>query len=91
MKTLLVSKWGNSQGIRLSKEILNQLGWGENEEVEVDIQDGKLSLKPVIKESRRPNVIPIEELFKDYDMSDYEPSEIYWGESVGQEVIEYED
>ncbi len=37
MKTLSVSKWGNSQGIRLSKEILNQLGWGENEEVEVDI------------------------------------------------------
>lgn len=64
MKTLSVSKWGNSQGIRLSKEILNQLGWGENEEVEVDIQDGKLSLKPVIKESRRPNVIPIEELLK---------------------------
>ena len=35
MKTI-VKPWGNSQGIRISKELLNLLGIGVNEEVDLE-------------------------------------------------------
>ena len=35
-----VRKWGNSQGIRLSKEIISRMGLKENDEV-----DGKMVIK----------------------------------------------
>ena len=36
-----VRKWGNSQGIRLSKEIISRMGLKENDEVEINVnKDG---------------------------------------------------
>lgn len=86
MKTLSLTKWGNSQGLRLSKDLLNQLGWRENEKVEVVVNNHELSLKPA-KSKRRSTVTPIEELFKDYDISNYTVESIDWGEDVGKEII----
>ena len=39
-----VREWGNSQGIRLSKEILNSAGIAVNEVLDVTVSDGMITL-----------------------------------------------
>ena len=41
MKTI-VRPWGNSQGIRISKDLLNLLGISINEEVDLSVEDNRL-------------------------------------------------
>lgn len=40
-----VRKWGNSQGIRLSKEIISRMGLKENDEVEINVNNGRMVIK----------------------------------------------
>lgn len=44
-----IKKWGNSQGIRLSKEILSQMDLMENDTILIDIYDGKMTIEKVNK------------------------------------------
>ena len=40
--TVNIQKWGNSQGIRIPKYILNELSWSDDETVDVSIEGGKI-------------------------------------------------
>ena len=40
-----IRKWGNSQGIRLPKEIINMIGCKENDEVEISVDNGTITIK----------------------------------------------
>lgn len=42
-----VKKWGNSQGIRLSKEIITLMGLKENDEVKINVYDGKMVVEKI--------------------------------------------
>ena len=42
-----VKKWGNSQGIRLSKDVINRTGLKENDNVEISVDDGVITIKKV--------------------------------------------
>ena len=42
-----IKKWGNSQGIRLSKEITNLMELNENYKVKINIQDGKMEIEKI--------------------------------------------
>ena len=44
-----IRKWGNSQGIRLSKEILTQMNLQENDTVGINIYDGKMTVEKINK------------------------------------------
>lgn len=44
-----IRRWGNSQGIRLSKEILAQMDLQENDTVGINICDGKMTVEKVNK------------------------------------------
>ena len=44
-----IRRWGNSQGIRLSKEILAQMDLRENDTVGINIYDGKMTVEKVNK------------------------------------------
>lgn len=77
--TTTLQKWGNSQGIRIPKFLLDAVDWGENEQLVVNAENGNIVIK---KATSRKNII---ELFENYD-GDYKPSEIDWGEPVGNEV-----
>ena len=79
--TTTIQKWGNSQGVRIPKILLDTVKWSENEEIEINAEDGKLIIEKA-KEHKRKN---IKELFKDYK-GDYEPIEIDWGETKGGEI-----
>ena len=78
--TATIQKWGNSQGIRLPKVLLDDLNIHEGEEVDIIVQDNVIMLKSTLKKRKT-----IQELFADYH-DDYTPEEIDWGAPVGEEI-----
>ena len=44
-----IKKWGNSQGIRLSKEVMAQMNLKENDIVGIKIYDGKMTIEKINK------------------------------------------
>jgi antitoxin MazE len=68
MQTQIV-KWGTSQGIRIPKTLLANIGIEVNEPVELTAQEGMLIIKP------------IEEKTIDWYLEDYErPEDTTWEE-----------
>ena len=82
MEIATIQKWGNSQGIRIPKYLLNSLQWKQGEKITVTIEDKKLIMEQV-PISRHKN---IKELFQDFHSENYNPSEIDWGKNVGEEL-----
>ncbi len=78
--TTTIQKWGNSQGVRIPKTILEDAGWNENEEIIVIVENGKLIMEKT--KQRRKN---IKELFENYK-EEYKPQEVDWGEPEGEEI-----
>ena len=79
--TAIIQKWGNSQGIRIPRVVLDTVKWSENEQIVIIVDDGKLILEKA-NQYKRKN---IKELFKDYK-ENYEPTEIDGGEPKGAEI-----
>ena len=81
MEVLRVQKWGNSQGIRLPKKILKDLGIDINDKIEISLNGEKIILKKVKKYTS------LDDLFKDYrgdyrkDFDEFE----FFGEAQGRE------
>ena len=44
-----IRRWGNSQGIRLSKEVLAQMNLKEDDTVGINIYDGKMTIEKINK------------------------------------------
>ncbi|KAF1303511.1 AbrB/MazE/SpoVT family DNA-binding domain-containing protein [Enterococcus sp. JM9B] len=84
METLPVKKWGNSNGIRLSKHIMNFLGMETDDEIiiETEVINGR---KRVILEQVIPSEFTIEELFKDFHSEPFHTELQDLGEAVGNE------
>ena len=74
-----VKKWGNSQGIRFPKHILEAAKIKVDDEVSVEVENGSIIIK---KATPHPT---IEELFTGYK-GNCDLPEIDWGEPVGEEV-----
>jgi len=84
-----VRRWGNSQGIRLSKEILAQMDLKEDDTIGINIYDGKM----IIEKVNKPKYLnlterleafykrPIEEIYvestQEVDMGDPQGNEIW--------------
>jgi antitoxin MazE len=77
-----VQKWGNSQGLRLSKELLSGVDVKIGDAVEVAVLDGVLVVTPVHRVRGR---VDLKQLVRAMP-GDYEPSELDWGPPVGREV-----
>ena len=75
-----IQKWGNSQGIRIPKHILDLLHWDLNEKVNI-IPDGD----KIVIEKEQAGRKNIRELFADFH-DDYQPTKIDWGETEGKEI-----
>ena len=77
-----VQKWGNSQGLRLSKQLLEDARISVGDEVDVTVSDGVIVIAPVRrirgKRSLRELVSRIPK--------NYKATEIDWGKPVGREV-----
>ena len=75
-----VKPWGNSQGIRLSKELLALAGIKNNDLLEIELIEGGIVLKKAKKEPRT-----LEERAREFGgkLGPYE--EFDWGEPKGRE------
>ena len=77
-----VQKWGNSQGLRLSRELLSDADIGVGDAVDVTVHDGALVVTPV---RRVRGALDLEQLVASIPRG-YKPGELDWGLPVGQEV-----
>jgi antitoxin MazE len=77
-----IQKWGNSQGLRLAKNLLADAQLGVGDEVDISVKDGIMIVTP----ARR-----IRGRYKLKDLvgripENYQTSEVDWGKPVGKEA-----
>ena len=77
-----VQKWGNSQGLRLSKELLSDVEMKIGDAVEVAVHDGVLVVTPV---HRVRGGVDLKQLVRAMP-GDYDSSELDWGPPAAREV-----
>ena len=79
-KTAKITRWGNSQGIRLPKEILNMLSLNVGDNLSIDISNKEITLSPIKSE------LKFADLFANYE-GETKIKE-YWNDSpTGKENI----
>lgn len=78
--TTTIQRWGNSQGIRIPKYILEAVNLKENESIDIVTDEEKIVITKSVK--RRKS---IEELFADYH-EEYKPIVLDWGKPEGKEI-----
>ncbi len=79
--TTNIQKWGNSQGVRIPKILLDTVKWNENEQIVILVEDNKLVIEKANNKKRKN----IKELFENYE-GEYELVQIDWGNPVGEEI-----
>ncbi|QCT74942.1 AbrB/MazE/SpoVT family DNA-binding domain-containing protein [Macrococcoides canis] len=75
-----LQRWGNSQGIRIPKSIVNEMNLDKNQKFDLTMQDEKIILT-----KQQENISLIRELFENYE-TENKPSEFDWGKPRGNEV-----
>jgi antitoxin MazE len=79
--TAVVSKWGDSQALRLPAEVIRHLGIHTNDKVVLEVNNDKLT----ITKPSTPQEGTIEYLFKDYSGESFRTELINPIEPVGAE------
>jgi antitoxin MazE len=77
-----VQKWGNSQGLRLPKQLLEDARISVGDDVDVTTQDGVIVIAPVKRVRGKRSLQDLVARIP----KDYEPAEVDWGEPVGKEA-----
>ncbi len=76
-----VIKWGNSQGIRIPKNLLENSQIKIGEEVDITAEDGKIILESTNKIRGRYSIKDLVNKMP----KEYEPKEVNWGNPLGKE------
>lgn len=77
---IAIKKWGNSQGVMLSKELLSILGVRVGDFLDIDVNNGQLVAKKACKHKT------LEERIKESGVPLELSKELDWGESRGTEL-----
>lgn len=77
-----IKKWGNSQGLRLARHVLEDAHISVGDEVSVTVRDGMVVIAPVRRIRGRHS---LQELVSRIP-KDYQPKEVDWGKPVDKEV-----
>ncbi len=77
-----IQKWGNSQGLRLPKQVLEDAHLSLGDDVDITVQDGLIVIAPSRRVRGRQS---LEELVSRIP-KDYKAEEIDWGKPVGREA-----
>jgi len=77
----IIQKWGNSQGIRIPKSILETALFKPNDTVDIIAEDNKIIIKKVVHKKH----ITLEERLKDFN-GEYTFEEVDWGKPMGNEI-----
>lgn len=76
-----IQKWGNSQGLRLPKSVLEKANLSVEDEVSIRVDDGSILITPV---RRIRGKYCIENLVAEIP-ADYKAKEMDWGKAEGNE------
>ena len=77
-----IQKWGNSQGVRLSKELLSCADIDIGDSVDVAVQQGVIVISPIRRVRGGHDLRDLVNRIP----KDYRPEELDWGPPVGREV-----
>ena len=77
-----IQRWGNSQGLRLAKQVLEDACISVGDDVDVTARDGMIVIAPVRRVRGKQS---LQELVSRIPRN-YETREIDWGEPVGKEA-----
>ena len=77
-----IQKWGNSQGLRLAKNLLADAQLGIGDEVDISIKDGIMIVTPAKRIRGRHKLKDLVARIPE----NYKTSEVDWGEPVGKEI-----
>ena len=77
-----IRKWGNSQGLRLARQVLEDAHIAVGDDVDVTTRDGIIVIAPVRRIRGKQS---LQELVSRIPQN-YKPRETNWGEPVGKEV-----
>ena len=77
-----IQKWGNSRGLRLARQVLEDAHLAVGDEVDVTARDGMIVIAPVRRVRGKQS---LQELVSRIPRN-YKPGETDWGEPVGREV-----
>ncbi|MBI3253109.1 MAG: transcriptional regulator/antitoxin, MazE [Candidatus Omnitrophica bacterium] len=77
-----IQKWGNSQGLRVSRDVLEKIHAGVGDPVQVSVQKGAILIQPI---KRLRGKYSLRELIAQMP-KDYKPGIEEWGSPVGKEV-----
>lgn len=76
-----VQRWGNSQGLRISKEMLREAQIAVGDEVDVFVQEGRIVVQPVTAARGRYRLEDLVTLIPKRRQA----KEVNWGPPVGKE------
>ena len=77
-----IQRWGNSQGLRLAKQVLEDARISVGDDVDVTARDGLIVIAPARRiRGKRSLQELVSRIPKDYRFEEME-----WGEPVGKEV-----
>ena len=77
-----IQKWGNSQGLRLAKNLLADAQFNVGDEVDIRVKDGIMIVAPAKRIRGRHNLKDLVTRIPE----NYQPGEVDWGKPVGKEV-----
>lgn len=77
-----IQKWGNSQGLRVSREVLEQVHAAVGDAVDVSVQKGAILIQPI---KRLRGKYSLRQLIAQMPKK-YKPGTEEWGGSAGKEV-----
>jgi antitoxin MazE len=77
-----IQKWGNSQGLRLPKQVLEDARIAVGDDVDVTARDGMIVIAPA---RRIRGKLSLEELVSRIP-ENYESEEVNWGKPAGKEA-----
>ncbi len=76
-----IQKWGNSQGLRIPKAVLDEIQSSIGDAVQVYSHEGKIIIEPV---KRIKGKVSLKSLVKKIP-ENYKTQEIDWGKPLGKE------
>lgn len=77
-----IQKWGNSQGLRISKNLLSDAQLNVGDEVDISVKEGVMIVAPAKRIRGRHNLKDLAARIP----KNYQSSEVDWGGKVGKEV-----
>ncbi len=77
-----IQKWGNSQGLRLSKNLLTDIQLEVGDEVDISVKSGMMIVKPAKMIRGKHNLKDLVARIP----KNYRTGELDWGKPVGKEV-----